>query len=457
MIITISFAISLFIIVISLISVFNIRLLTYITIISIFFPIHIPFMGRDAMTTGTVCIFLLFFKYLIVSFNERSFIKEKFDLCIYLLIILGAISIIFPYWTGVLEKEQIGPAVRLFFGFFGATLLFLVIKNYREDKSQSNSELYTDHIENLLSLFLLLVSLHVLLSIAVKFSPGFGSVFKPFLARDIEVFDIFGRDELERLNSFIFSYEIYGEILAVLSPLVLYKIFRFGNPIWIIYFLLFALGEIFTVTRSGIILFVIGMVSSLLYHFREKLGKALVFTCTLLVSLVFLIYLNPSLFGDVILRFSDLAETYKSGGTAIETINRADVFIPAWDLTVSNLAFFGNGVTDFHFHNLFLTTLHQKGIIGATFFFVVLLYPALRLIKSLNRETSANKALIFSCLLSMALFLINEIKFEFTRHASYQQICWGLFATYYRVSKTPLCTKKSKRNTLKRVVGVASI
>ena len=161
-------------------------------------------MGRDAMTTGTACIFLLYFKYLIESLNEREFIKEKFDLWIYLLIIFGAISIIFPYWTGVLEKELIGRAVRQYLGFLSAILLFLIIKNHRNDNFQSNSEAYNDHIEKLLSLFLVLISLNILISISIKTFPSLGSAFSIFYSRDVDVIDFTrgGRDEIERISSF---------------------------------------------------------------------------------------------------------------------------------------------------------------------------------------------------------------------------------------------------------------
>ena len=422
----------------ALIFVLNIRLIGYITIVSLFFPIHILFMGRDAITTGTICIFVLYFKYLIEYFNAR---KEKFNLWIYSLILLVGTSTIFVIWTG--QKEQIGPAVRQYVEFCGALLFFIVIINYRSDNVESNPHYYNDYIEKLLSLFLLLVSLHILISISIKIFPSLGSAFSIFYSRDVDVIEFTrgGRDEIERISSFVFNYEYYGEILAALCPLVLYKIYRFRNPIWLLCLLLFSIGEILAVTRSGIILFMIGVVISLLYHFKEKLGKTLVLSCSFLTVLATIISLFPSILADVFLRFKDATEVYRSTGNVFDTINRGG-FPDIWDYVSSNLTLFGHDMVRVDFHNLFLTSLHQMGILGMSLFFVVLLYPAARLIKAIHNEASANKTLIFSCILSTALFLLNETKVEFTRGASYQQIWWGLFATYYLVSKSPLQSKE---------------
>jgi hypothetical protein len=78
---------------------------------------------------------------------------------------------------------------------------------------------------------------------------------------------------------------------------------------------------------------------------------------------------------------------------------------------------------------------YQKGILGAALFFSVLLFPLIRLVGAMQSQTHRNKELVFACLLSMFLFLVNETKFEFTRHASYQQIWWGIMALYYLAAR----------------------
>jgi len=116
-------------------------------------------------------------------------------------------------------------------------------------------------------------------------------------------------------------------------------------------------------------------------------------------------------------------------------MNRGGVFYRAWDLVVSNVTLFGKGISEFHFHNLYLTTIYQKGVLGMTLFFIVLLFPVISLAGAMNSHDHGNKELVFACMLSLFLFLINETKFEFIRHASYQQIWWGIIALYYLVSR----------------------
>jgi hypothetical protein len=350
--------------------------------------------------------------------------------------ILALISIISPYLTGVLVKNQIGYAVRYVFSFFGAMLFFIVIKN-----SHSQSELYNEHIEKLLTLFLFLVSIHILISVSIKYLPALGSIFKIFLGRTSDTLEIYRRNNLERISSFVISYEEYGEILASLLPIALYKYFKYRSLLWLVCIILLSVGEIFSVTRSGIILFIIAGAVTFLYHIKERLFKVTILSYIFFTLFLSFFILNPHFFSDVTYRFANSVEAYKSGLSLVEIINRDDVFLDAWNQTISNISFFGNGVSPFHFHNLFLTTFYEKGVIGACIFFSVLFYPMIRLIKSFSSDTSINKAFIFSCILSMVLFFSNELKFEFTRHSSYQQICWGLFATYYGVSKSHLLSK----------------
>ncbi|RJP92367.1 MAG: hypothetical protein C4518_06855 [Desulfobacteraceae bacterium] len=422
----------------------RIRHFIYITLVFIFFPIHLAFMSNDAITTGTICIFLLFLKYLTDCFFKRRFIKDAYDWWVYLLIIFGALSIIWPYATGTLEQTEIGRAVRLFFGFLGAMLLFLVIKNAYGQNALPDALSFEDHMETLLTLILTLVGCHILIAVIVKYFPSFGAVFNPFLSRDHEIMDIYGRGGIERIGTFVFTYEALAEILAALVPVVVYKIFHQRTMAWFTCFLLFSAGILLTATRSGIMLFVTGVILSTLFYAARNFRKsyALVFLTSSL--LMFLVFFYPSVFADVTYRFSEAGGTYSQGGTFIEVINREGVFTQAWNETVSHLSFVGNGVTEFHFHNLFLTTLHQKGIIGVTLFFIVFLWPLISLIQLYRSGATHRQPLIFACALSITLLLINETKYEFTRSASYQQIWWGIIATYLLISRTPSINVKQE-------------
>lgn len=415
--------------------VVDIRKLTYFTLVFLFFPIFIPFMGNDAITTGTICIFVLFVKYLDDSFRFRNTIKENFDYWIYLLIIIGAISVLSPYLAGTLESEQMGRAIRKFFVFLSALLFFLVVKNSQTNNTGHVSQVDNEHIEKLLSLFLILVSVHILISVLIKLIPATGAAFQPFLSTHVESgLYIHGINDIARIKSFIMTPEIYGEFLAVLCPIVFYKIFRFNKPIWFVCLCLFALGEIFSVTRSGIVLFVFGGLCCLVYYAKINIGRAVAAGYVLMIALLIILFVKPSFFEDVQKRFHTSIETYQSDGRIYEVLNRR-VYLDAWETTRSNLTWFGNALTEFNFHNLLLTTIHKNGLIGASLFLIVLFYPFIRLMKSYKSDFYINRPLLFACILSVILFLINEMKFEFYRGSSYDQILWGLFATYYLVAR----------------------
>lgn len=407
--------------------------LIYATILAIFFPIYIQFLGKDALTTGTVFILILYIYYLYNSFLERNFIKEPFDYLVYILILMGAISLILPILTGEMKGGRIGNAVRQYTSFASSLLLFIAIKNIVLSKKREHIH---DMIDKLLVFIMALISIHIVISLVVDIYPRAGSLFKVFLPRNFDPLDLVERGkEMGRVGSFVFTPEKYGEILAALSPIVIYKIYKSKNSFWFFIFFLFALGLMHSVTRSGIILFVGGVFLSILYNFKSKPGKTIILSNFFFVTAVAMVFYSNTLLDDIYIRFADAATTYNNTGNVIATLNRSRVFYPAWNLVVSKLTFFGNGITDFHFHDLYLTNIYQLGIIGSLFFSIVFLSPIVKLLKSLKTSTHENKKLIFACILSLILFLINETKFEFIRDSSYQQIWWGLLATYYLVSQ----------------------
>ena len=410
----------------------QIKILSYITLVIIFFPIYIPFMGNDALTTGTACILLLYLKYVTICIRDQIFFRDKFDFIIYLLIFSAGCSTILAYWFGHIGNNQIGMAIRQYFSFLSALLFFIVIK-YDNNDTLNNKN---NHCETLFFLYATLVSIHIIIAIMVKFFPETGFLFKIFLSRNIELYEInlVGSSHISRLRSFIFSYEYFGEFLALFVPIIIYKIIYFKNSLWIIFLLLFTISEIYSVTRSGIVLFVIGSFLSFSYFFKDRMFKNIFLLY--IISIVFISFyiFYSSLYHDVIFRFHDSFTTWEKTKDINLTINRGG-FTNIWGNILSNLNFFGYSLVRIDYHNLFMTTLHQLGIIGSIFFFSVLFCPLFKLFISFNSKNHhSNKPLIFACILSLLLFMINEFKVEFTRRSSYQQLCWGLFAVYYIIA-----------------------
>lgn len=410
--------------------------LTYLTLVFIFFPIFIPFLGKDAVTTGTIAIFILYLKYLGIAFFKHNVTKEPYDYWIYLLIFLGGVSVIMPYAYGNLDAGQLVKGIKYYLGFSAALLFFTIIKNFDETSDAKKGVSTADHIEKMLNFFLVMISIHVLLAIAFKIVPSIEAAMSVFYPRTSESVDIAltGVDAINRIQTFVLTPESFGECLAVVSPIILYKIFKASNLLWIGCFVTICAGEVMAVTRSGIVLFFFGCFFSVMFHLREKPGKSVALSLLCIVGFLLTLVLIPSIYRDLITRFSMATETYKSGGSFIEVINRPR-FVTAWQATLTDLTFFGNGIAPANFHNIIMTNIYKLGIIGSMVFFGVFLYPLFCLINAYNNPATGNKALVFSCILSMTLFLINETKYEFTRNSSYQQICWGLIATYYLSSR----------------------
>lgn len=429
---TTNLIILIFIIIILMLMVFcSIEKLIFFSIFLIFFNIHVNVFGKDAITTGTAFIFVVFFKYLISCFKDRNFIKERLDYFVYALIFVGFLSVLIPIYSGEIESQLIGKAIKNYFGFLSSLLLFIIVKNPTANimNSQKNTNVY---IEKMLSVILILVSVHILISIAVKYFPVVGPLFTVFQPKEAELLQISESTvDVARIKSFTFTPESYGEILAFLSPIAIYKMFNFENHFWKFCLGLFLVGLVLSVTRSGLVLFSIGFLLALIFYFRRKNARAVVVASLSMTLVLTIMFLFPTLLEDVLIRFGQAADIYNRSGEFVEIINRENVFIPAWAAVTSNLTFLGNGVTEFHFHNLYLSVLHQRGFVGLALFLYVLIFPMFKLIETFYSNKKSNKELIYMCTLSMFLFLINEFKYEFIRYYSYQQICFAIFAIYY--------------------------
>jgi uncharacterized membrane protein (DUF373 family) len=411
-----------------------------ITVISLFFPIHIQFLGRDAITTGTILIFLLFIYYIFNSYKEGVFIYDKVDLLIYMLILFVGFSTFFNYYHGSITKELIGIAIRRYIFFIGGMLLFLMIKNIRIINIKISDQKKV--IERLFSIFLILIAVHILITIAIQFIPQFDPLFKIFSSRDLETLMInsFGKNDIiSRMNSFVFGQESFGEIIGSLVPIVVYKLYKKRQPIWIIIYIIFATGVLLSATRSGIIFFILGTSFTILFFIGSKFYKTFIFACILIISILCVFYIQPFFLENIITRFEVSVNAFTMTGNLFETTNRS--FLPeVFSYVNSNLSLIGHGILkpkilwmgiDLQFHNFYLTTIHQFGVIGSLIFFIIILLPIYSLIHSfLIYKSATNKHLVFASILSITFFLLNELKFEFTRHSSYLQIWLALLATF---------------------------
>lgn len=391
-------------------------------------------MGKDAMTTGTLSIICLFVLYIMYSIKNKKIIYDKIDVIAYLFVIVGGGSLLIMLVSGTLPEQMIGREIRKYFHFFTSVFIFIIIKNYYYIEDEIN---VYKLIQNLIGLILILLSIHICISMLVKYMPGFNQYLLIFSGRQKELleFSSGGFEEISRISSFVFSPEGYAEIIAGIISILIYKLLDSKKVIWGGVFFVLFIGLIFTVTRSGIILFTFSFLAMTFYLMKKRTKALFLYSYAFILIFVPITILNPGLFADVVERFSVTANVYVQGGTTLEIINRDSVFMPAITNIKENINLFGNGISDFNFHNLFMTYLYEEGIIGFMFmsFFIILIFVYLFCaLKQVQNESL--KALLFACLLSMSIFFVNEMKYEFNRNASYQQIWWSLFGIYMLLS-----------------------
>ena len=364
------------------------------------------------------------------------------NLIILLLIIIAIISTL-----SVPFGELTGPAIRHFSDFFSSMLLFFYISNLNFD----NTDEKISFIQAVLFITLIMVSVQILISIFTYKFPSythFLKYFGPTKKDDIA----FITGHIVRARSLIFTPESLGEFIALLSPILLYKFFYRNSFLYFLILILLAVGLVFSVTRSGILLFIFATMVFLIYNFKSyKLSSVALLTFGILLGSLLIIFFSPDIFAPVIDRFTQSHEMYQYTGKISMAINRERY----WDnisFVFDNINFFGHGLLPphnypqilHHFHSLYLTILFQFGIVGSVVYFALFFLIVKRLLNAFLNSTSApHKALIFAMILSVTVFLINEIKYEFNRHESYQQISWALFATYYLLTKNIMHNKES--------------
>ena len=412
--------------------------LIYLVITAIFFPIYIQFQGRDAITTGGLATMVLAFVFFIRHLLLREG-RTVFKFLLFSLTVIGLIS------TFSVMPEFRDKSIRHFVEFFIGLLLFFITCNYYRNITSSDED-RSSRLDELVGFLLMMVAVQISIGLLVYFYPPSGKAFVLFVTR-VEnnlVTPFEWVEGVKRLRCLIGGGEELGELLAVLLPLLLYKtLFNHGSRFYyIILFLLYCLGILLTATRSAILLSLLSTFVFLVWNYRNiRLPKilALIYFFAFLIGAT--LYFSPAfynLFVKVMLRFNVISETYAKTAQFSAVMNRQSTWEYAIQAVWPNLNLFGNGMLTilngkpFNFHNLYLTLIYKFGIIGVIIHIALFLYILVSLIRFVRHEHNDSiSSLASSCIISFSVFLINEIKFEFNRGASYQQIIWVLFAIYW--------------------------
>ncbi len=414
-----------------------------LTILSVTFPILLQFLGKDALTTGTLVILFTFLWYC-SRYNAHRYLLNNFFIKVLMILLM----ILLVGWFIEVPVNYYGHVMRQFIAFLTSIMLFyIIVFNYGISSIFIDKSKYIDLI---ITTFLLIFTVHIALSIAFYYLPSTQSYFQIFFHRTQSQLtgqiDQYGH--IVRASSIFVAGEQYGELLAVLYPFLLYKYFKSNKKISYILLLLlyfFALG--LSATRSAAILVLLSTIIVFSasrvkkYSIKKKFLFILLFTLSLIAVLF-----SADIFHVFTERFQTSLNQVSSNKDIIYVLNRQTVWIKAWHTTINTISLFGHGPGAAsqigynvpHFHCLYLTLLFQFGIVGTILYLYLFYYLLKKFIGNMYKSNSNSDfyLLNFICLLSLLIFLINEVKYEFNRNAPYQQFIWGIIGIYYLVATT---------------------
>jgi len=429
--------------------------------ILITFPITLQYSGKDAFSVGTVFIFLTLAWAMTKRRITETITQDTFLFGILFMLVciafIGTVPSVFGgYW---------GPSVRHYLNFISSIVVFIVIVHLRHIPGTAHSE--RDYIEKIISALLLITVLHVFLSLLLVHFPWLGKYFTIFFHRTQEhLGSYFVGGVYTRATTIFASGEGFGELFVLLFPFSLYKFFVSKNKLSLFIVALLFLGTILSGTRSAFLLiaFQLPVFVCILVARKYAVKRFVVAVGSILICVAalssFLNY-SPVLtdrFQRTLDRVRVTAPEQKTPGAQdrkkskvtdqvqskvdiASIVNRQGVWNKAYYITKGTISLFGHGPIQAqklgfqskNFHCLYLSLLFQFGIIGTVFFILFFYTIAKRLLKSvrLTKDDNTKYLLAATCLLSLLCFLINEIKFEFNRSDSYQQLVWIFFAVFY--------------------------
>ncbi len=405
--------------------------LIYLTITAVFFPVYIQFQGKDATTTGSlaiICLSFLFFSSSLFTNGKRF----RFLLFVMILTFIGIIS------SSFLPPDLTMKSVRHLGAFVCSMLLFFVVANYY---SGMNGPEQKERINRLISFVLLMTSLQIMIGIILYFYPPLGKPLAVFAPRNVDVLVTVDAGA-KRLQSIMTGWEEIGEFIAVLSPLLFYQVMRTSSKlIPLIFLVLYTIGVILSATRSAILLFILaGLVFIIWNRHTIRLHRVLLGSYILGIGMSILVFLFPlslNYWDAAMARFIAFSNIYAKTDSLTKAIDREGAWNYGLHIVGNNLNLFGNSmVTPGNFHCLYLTLIYDLGIIGGAVIFGFFIYVLIKLfLAARNTVDPDTKCLVSACIISLSVFLINEIKYEFNRDFSYQEIIWLLFALFWLVSQ----------------------
>lgn len=419
----------------------SVRSQTFVLLLFITFPVILGFAGKDAVTTGTLVILLCLALNTVTAravWTRDDRLVIGLLLGIVLVATLGAISGGGAAYWGKELRQWLSLVA-------GAGGFLLVIGWARAAGSEAERA-----IDAVIAALLWVLALHVVLSLVLQAWPSMQHYLSIFLYRGQQSFTDAVEGQLTRGATVFANGEGFGEILLLVFPFCIYKLFRSSLVIYLPLTLLFVVGVVATATRSAILLVALQIIlfSLVLLSRRVTRGRSIVVLGLAVIAIVAFSPLYASAINDSIQRLNVSAAAFQSGSSLTTTLNRSEVWPNAIAVVTQHISVFGHGPVQafvlgiggpYNFHSLYLTLLFEFGIFGTAVWLIFFVYLGARLFSVLPRitfRTDPAAVLMTACLISLLCFLLNEIKFEFNRDDSSQQLIWLVLGIMYAFAAT---------------------
>lgn len=393
---------------------------------TIAFPIHIRIMDHDAFTITTVLIILFFSLEVFKGNIEFNKVGKAVFFFIFIFFLANTLSLL------QLRGSELFINMRPYMGFLSALMLFYLVVNIIKTTHEFNGLLVIIYV-------FLITQLVISLLVISKYDMRFLAI---FATRQNEFWIT-----THRAAGLIHDYELLAEWYAVFIPFALWLLFTKGQK-WLhaLGVILLLIGIVVTATRGAFLSLAVGVLVFLFFipgkTIRQR-AKYFFATLSVIIASWFIIGLVAKDFRERFVdRFDAAVVSYQRGSSLTEVMNRKEI----WDSYIDkHLAFalIGTGQRDAtmgNLHSLYFTLLYQTGLLGLLSFVGLLIAIIIQLIHRFTHSRDLQQKLIIALSLSaLIIFIIDEIKIEYTRSAYCMQYAWLCIA----LMMTPLCIKEN--------------
>ena len=414
----------------------SVRTQAFVLLLFITFPVVLRFAGSDALATGTLVILLCLALNMV---SARAVWTREDRLVIALLVGIMVVAGIGAVSGG--GGAYWGQELRHWLSLAGGVAGFLLVIGWARAAGDDAGRV----IDVAMGALVGVLALHVVLSLVLQRWPGMEHYLSVFMYTGQQSLTEGAGGEYTRATTIFARGEGFGELLLLVFPFSLYKLFRSSLAVYLPLTLLLLGGVVASGTRSAILLVSLQLVLFGLVVLSRRVTRARSMVVLGFAALAILVFapLFASSVQASMQRFDLSAAALEGGSGLTAVLNRSLVWPNAIQVTTHHISIFGYGPVPayalgigepYHFHSLYLTLIFEFGILGTAVWMTFFIQLGARLFAALGRtkfRSDPDALLLTACLISLFCFLLNEIKFEFNRSDSFQQFVWLVFAVMY--------------------------